>query len=133
MVPSEVGWLEIEIEFKFPSKYFIIHFQFNGENLFQLTDYSGQNQCINHEHACDAKSPILIQESMDIKDKAILPLRGFSYGPLDVAGQKFSVKIGKLICKANFTYEESLSVKNRISVLEEKIRRPGTVWFDVSR
>jgi hypothetical protein len=32
---------------------------------------------------------------MDIKDKAILPLRGFSYGPLDVAGQKFSVKIGK--------------------------------------
>ena len=98
-----------------------------------MKDYSGQNQSINTEHACDAKSPILVEASMDITDKAILPLRGFSYGPLDVADQKFSVKIGKLICKANFTYEESLSVKNRISVLEEKIRQPGTVWFDVSR
>jgi len=106
--------------------------QFNGENLFQLTDYSGRNQSINTKHACDAKSSILIQTSMDITDKAILPLRGFFYGPLDVAGQKFSVKIGKLICKANFTYEESLSVKNRLSVLEEKIEDQNTKIADNS-
>ena len=48
---------------------------------------------------------------MDIKDKAILPLRGFSYGPLDVEGQIFSVKMGKLICKPNMTFEEVRGLK----------------------
>ena len=102
--------------------YIFFHFQFNGAHLFHLTDYSGQNQSINTEHPCNAKSPNLKQESLDIKDKAILPLRGFSYGPLNEAGQKFSIKIGKLICKANFTYEESLSVKTNFQSLKRRLK-----------
>ena len=70
----------------------------------------------------------MVQETTIINNKALLPLRGFLYGPLNVAGQFFAVTISRLICQPNLTFEASstfrgqlLSLANKIDNNEEKI------------
>ena len=68
----------------------------------------------------------MVQETTKIKNKALLTLIGFLYGPLNVGGQFFSVTISRLICQPNFTFEASstfrlLSLGNKIDNNEEKI------------
>ena len=70
----------------------------------------------------------MVQETTKIKNKALLTLIGFLYGPLNVGGQFFSVTINCLICQPNFTFEASstfrgqlLSLGNKIDNNEEKI------------
>ena len=106
----------------------VLFFQFYGEDHFHLIAQDGGNHTLNERHNCDDKSPSMVQETTIINNKALLPLRGFLYGPLNVAGQFFAVTISRLICQPNLTFEASstfrgqlLSLANKIDNNEEKI------------
>ena len=64
----------------------------------------------------------LAKASTKINRHSILPLKGFVYGPLDVDGQKFSVKIGQVVCLPNMTLEVSSTMKNRVSTNKQNIQ-----------
>ena len=51
--------------------------QLFGNDHFHLIAFDGKNQTLNAlgQHACDTKSPSLVQTTTKIKNKALLPLR----------------------------------------------------------
>ena len=77
----------------------VLFFQFYGEDHFHLITQDGGNYTLNERHNCDEKFPSLVQQTTIIKNKALLPFRGFLYGPFNVEGQFFAVTISRLICK----------------------------------
>ena len=99
----------------------VLFFQFYGEDHFHLIAQDGGNHTLNERHNCDDKSPSMVQETTIINNKALLPLRGFLYGPLNVAGQFFAVTISRLICQPNLTFEASSSFKGQIVSLATKL------------
>ena len=60
----------------------------------------------------------MVHGSIPINDPALLPLRGFVYGPIENQST-FRVEIKKLSCKPNMTKEESLTTNNRLLTLED--------------
>jgi len=97
--------------------------KFYGEDHFHLIDYVGEKHTLNtnERHICDDKSTIMAESTTNINDQSILPLKGFYYGPLNEEGQKFSVKIGQLVCTPNMTFESISTINNRVSTNEHKI------------
>ena len=83
----------------------LITFQFDGVDFFYWIDQSGSNHSfreIGNSTICDEKEPTLLQETAEVSSKEMLPLTGFSYGPISYENQELSVKIGELL-KLNFS------------------------------
>jgi len=98
--------------------------QFDGVDFFYWIDQSGSNHSfreIGNSTICDEKEPTLLQETAEVSSKEMLPLTGFSYGPISYENQELSVKIGELICQPNMELEESFLIKNQFSVLRNEI------------
>jgi len=98
--------------------------QFDGVDFFYWIDQSGSNHSfreIGNSTICDEKEPTLLQETAEVSSKEMLPLTGFSYGPISYENQELSVKIGELICQPNMELEESFLIKNQFSELRNEI------------
>ena len=80
-----------------------------GQELGSFKDVNCENNNLS-EHICDgtcncdANSGEIQMDSGRITDPDLLPLAGFSYGPLDFEGKKMNLTMSPLICSGNKTY-----------------------------
>ena len=63
----------------------------------------------------------MLEEIAEVVDKDALPVRGFTYGNMDVEGQVLNIKLGPLICQPNLEVEAQYSFQNQLSSLEVRI------------
>ena len=72
-----------------------------GQDLFHWTDNAGNRHTFEtlNQSKCNIKAPSIQIDRGIIKDKSLLPIKGFSYGQTVLGGEKAKVKIGHLSCK----------------------------------
>ena len=98
------------------------YFQFLTNDLFHFVDHAGRNHTLSptEHHICDEKSPILVEVTEKIEDKNLLPLTGYFYGPLEVEGQSFAIRLGQLTCEENMVVENDLTIESQSYNLHQK-------------
>jgi len=93
-------------------------YQFNGQTLLQWIDRHGNTHPMANLGAsqCNLKAPTIFVDEGEIADKSLLPIKGFSYGPLRFEAESAKITIGKLKCEPSTDPMKTMVAKQQIAI-----------------